>query len=205
MYPTLKRVMDIILAIILALLFFPIWIIVPLAILIDSGHPVFYFHKRIGQNNKKFWLIKFRTMIKNADEVLYQKDKKLLKEFKKNDFKLEHDPRINKLGRILRNLTIDEFPQLYNVIRGEMSIVGPRAYIQKELDVQTKKYPATLPWMKKILSVKPGITGVWQTSGRNIISFDKRAEMDLNYAKHCNLWWDLLIILKTPPAMLSKW
>ena len=86
-----------------------------------------------------------------------------------------------------------------------MSIVGPRAYIQRELDVQTKKYKTTKPWLTKILSVKPGITGVWLTSGRNVISFDKRAEMDLNYAKHYNLWWDLLIILKTPSAMLSKW
>ena len=205
MYSKLKRFTDIILAIILALLFFPIWIIVSLAILIDSGRPIFFRHKRVGQNNKKFWLIKFRTMIKNADEVLYQKDKKLLKEFKRHDFKLENDPRINKLGRVLRNLTIDEFPQLLNVIRGEMSIVGPRAYIQRELDVQVKKYPQTEPWLKKILSVKPGITGVWQTSGRNVISFDKRAEMDLNYAKHYNLWWDILIILKTPSAMLSKW
>lgn len=205
MYQKLKRIIDIVLVIILVLLFFPVWIIVPIAILIDSGRPIFFRHKRIGQNGKKFWLIKFRTMIKNADEVLYKKDKKLLKEFKKHDFKLENDPRINKLGRVLRNLTIDEFPQFLNVLRGEMSIVGPRAYIKRELDVQTKKYPKTEPWMKKILSVKPGITGVWQTSGRNIISFDNRAEMDLNYAKHYNLWWDLLIILKTPTAMISKW
>jgi lipopolysaccharide/colanic/teichoic acid biosynthesis glycosyltransferase len=205
MYSKIKRVFDIVSSIALALLFFPIWIIVPITILIDSGRPIFFKHKRTGRYNRKFLLIKFRTMVKNADEVLYNQDKKLLKKFKDNDFKLEDDPRITKLGRILRNLTIDEFPQLLNVLKGEMSLVGPRAYIQRELDVQAKKYPETKPWMKKILSVKPGITGVWQTSGRNIISFDKRAEMDLNYAKHCNLWWDLLIILKTPSAMLSKW
>ncbi|MFC1627228.1 sugar transferase, partial [Patescibacteria group bacterium] len=205
MYQNLKRAIDLILATFLSLLFFPIWVIVPIAILIDSGSPVFYRHKRIGQNNKKFWLYKFRTMIKDADDVLYKKNKALLKKFKKNDWKLEDDPRITKLGRLLRNLTIDEFPQFLNVFRGEMSIVGPRAYLQKELDVQTKKYPQTKPWIKKILTVKPGITGVWQTSGRNIISFDKRAAMDLKYAKYNNFWWDLWIILKTPQAMLSKW
>ena len=144
-------------------------------------------------------------MIKDADEVLYQKDKKLLKKFKKNDFKLENDPRITKIGRLIRNLTIDEFPQIINVLKGEMSIVGPRAYINRELDAQLKKYPITKSWMKTIFTVKPGITGPWQTSGRNVIPFDKRAKMDLNYASTYNLWQDLLIILKTPTAMLSKW
>jgi len=205
MYPQIKRLTDIVLAVILALLFFPVWIFVPLIIWLDSGGPIIYKHKRIGQDRKKFWLYKFRTMIKDADEVLYRKDKKLLKKFKAQDWKLEHDPRITKLGRILRSLTIDEFPQLWNVLRGEMSIVGPRAYIQRELAAQTKKYPQTKTWLKTIFKVKPGITGPWQTSGRNIIPFDKRAKMDLNYAKHYNFWGDLLIILKTPQAMLSKW
>ncbi len=205
MYPQLKRVIDILLSIILALIFLPLWIIVPFVILIDSGMPIIYKHKRLGQNKKKFWLYKFRTMIKDADEVLYQKDKKLLKKFKKNDFKLENDPRITKIGRLIRNLTIDEFPQIINVLKGEMSIVGPRAYINRELDAQLKKYPITKSWMKTIFTVKPGITGPWQTSGRNVIPFDKRAKMDLNYASTYNLWQDLLIILKTPTAMLSKW
>jgi len=205
MYPQIKRLIDIVLAVILALLFFPVWIFIPLVIWLDSGGPIIYKHKRIGQNQKKFWLYKFRTMIKDADEVLYRQDKKLLRKFKAQDWKLEHDPRITKLGRILRSLTIDEFPQLWNVLKGEMSIVGPRAYIQRELAAQTKKYPQTKAWLKTIFKVKPGITGPWQTSGRNIIPFDKRAKMDLNYAKHYNFWGDLLIILKTPQAMLSKW
>jgi lipopolysaccharide/colanic/teichoic acid biosynthesis glycosyltransferase len=197
--------MDIILAIFLALLFFPIWLVVPIVIWLDSGRPIFYRHKRVGQYGKEFWLYKFRTMIKNADEVLYQKDKRLLAKFKKSDWKLANDPRITKLGRLLRNLTIDEFPQLWNVLKGEMSLIGPRAYIRQELKEQTKKYPQTKPWIKEILTVKPGITGPWQTSGRNIISFDKRAKMDLHYVKHYNLLGDILILLKTPKAMLSKW
>lgn len=205
MYPQVKRIMDIILAIFLALLFFPIWLVLPIVIWLDSGRPIFYRHKRVGQYGKEFWLYKFRTMIKNADEVLYQKDKQLLAKFKKSDWKLANDPRITKLGRLLRNLTIDEFPQLWNVLKGEMSLIGPRAYIRQELKEQTKKYPQTKPWIKKILTVKPGITGPWQTSGRNIISFDKRAKMDLHYVKHYNLLGDILILLKTPKAMLSKW
>jgi lipopolysaccharide/colanic/teichoic acid biosynthesis glycosyltransferase len=205
MYPKIKRVIDLVLVSIIAVIFLPVWIIVPVIIWLDSGGPIFYSHRRVGQNGKLFWLYKFRTMVKNADEVLYKKDKRLLKKFKASDWKLSNDPRITKLGRVLRNLTIDEFPQIYNVLKGEMSLVGPRAYMEKELVEQTKKYPQTKPWLKTILTVKPGITGPWQTSGRNIIPFDKRTEMDLNYAKHFNFWWDLMIIIKTPPAMLSKW
>jgi len=204
-YPQIKRFIDIGLSLILIMVFLPVWLIVPVIIWFDSGWPIFYRHKRVGQNGREFWLYKFRTMVKNADEVLYKKDKRLLKKFKAGDWKLADDPRITKLGRFIRNLTIDEFPQFINVLKGEMSLVGPRAYIKKELLEQTKKYPQTKPWIKQILTVKPGITGPWQTSGRNEISFDKRAEMDLKYSKDFNLWWDLLIILKTPAAMLSKW
>jgi len=205
MYPDIKRIIDVFLAIFLAILFLPFWIIIPLVIWLDSGSPVIYKHTRIGKNNKKFWLYKFRTMIKNADEVLYKKNKKLLKQFKKHDFKLANDPRITKLGRLLRNLTIDEFPQLWNVLKGEMSMIGPRAYIETELKTQTKKYPQVKPMIKQVLKIKPGITGSWQTSGRNIIPFDNRVEIDLNYAKNYNFWMDFLILLKTPLAMLSKW
>lgn len=205
MYRYLKRLTDIILALVIGIIFFPVWLIVPLIIWLDSGWPVIYSHRRVGQFGREFRLYKFRTMIKNADEVLYKKNKKLLAKFKAGDWKLAADPRITRLGRFLRNLTIDEFPQLYNVLIGDMSLVGPRAYIPFELKEQAKKYPKTKPWMTQVLSVKPGITGPWQTSGRNIIPFDKRAEMDRNYSMHYNFWWDLKIILKTPAAMLSKW
>lgn len=205
MYPKLKRLMDIVLSLFLVILFLPVWVFVPLAILLDSGRPIFYKHRRVGLNGRQFWLYKFRTMIQDADEYLYQNDKRLLKKFKQGDWKLENDPRITKFGRFLRNLTIDEFPQFFNVLKGEMSLIGPRAYIKQELEEQSKKYPQTKTWISTILSVKPGITGPWQTSGRNEISFDKRAKIDLNYANNYNLLGDLLIILKTPQAMLSKW
>lgn len=200
-----KRIIDLTLAISLAILFLPVWIIIPILIKVDSPGPIFYSHKRIGKKGREFWLYKFRSMVKGADDILFKKNKRLLKEFKKGDWKLRHDPRITPLGRILRAITIDEFPQLLNVIRGEMSIVGPRAYLKKELKEQGKKYPQTKKLIKEILTVKPGITGPWQTSGRNEIPFNQRAKMDADYARSKSLIKDFVILLKTPPAMFSKW
>lgn len=204
-YLEVKRIMDILIAIFLAVLFLPVWICVPILIRLNSKGSIFYNHRRIGKGGREFWLYKFRTMVEDADEILFKKDKKLLEKFKKGDWKLKNDPRITKWGRIIRNLTIDEFPQLWNVFKGEMSIVGPRAYVKEEISQQTKKYPETKKLMNTILSVKPGITGPWQTSGRNIVSFSKRAAMDYDYAKNHSLWRDLMILIKTPKAMISKW
>ncbi|MFZ5376969.1 MAG: sugar transferase [Patescibacteria group bacterium] len=206
-YQQQKRIIDICLALILFILFLPVWVIVPLLIIIDSGFPVFFRHKRVGKDGKEFFLYKFRSMVKNADDILYKHNNELLEKFKNGDWKVEakDDPRITKLGAVLRALTIDEFPQLYNVLKGDMSMIGPRAYIQRELDEQTVKYPDTKKYVKDILSVKPGITGVWQTSGRNEIPFSKRAQMDAEYARNQSLLRDILIILKTPKAMISKW
>ncbi|NMB57497.1 sugar transferase [Candidatus Beckwithbacteria bacterium] len=201
----LKRIVDIIVSLCLFLLFLPFWIIIPILIKLDSPGPVFYRHRRVGKDGKEFWIFKFRSMVENADEILHKQDKKLLQKFKPGDWKLKNDPRITPLGKVLRNLTIDEFPQLFNVLKGEMSMVGPRAYLKKELRQQTKKYPQTYKYIKTILSVKPGITGVWQTSGRNEISFDKRAKIDYDYARNHNFWGDIIILLKTPQAMISKW
>ncbi|OGD63304.1 hypothetical protein A2160_02295 [Candidatus Beckwithbacteria bacterium RBG_13_42_9] len=204
-YDLTKRLMDIFMAVILAVIFLPVWIIVPILVKLDSPGPIFYRHRRVGRNGKEFWLYKFRTMVVNADEILFEHNQELLKKFKAGDWKLKNDPRITKLGKLIRNLTIDEFPQLLNVIKGEMSLIGPRAYIKKELSEQVKKYPKTKAWITDILKVKPGITGPWQTSGRNEIPFDKRAQMDVEYARAYNLWKDLGIMLKTPKAMISKW
>lgn len=205
MEKTGKRIFDLILATALFVLFLPIWLIVPILIKLDSPGPILYRHRRVGRGGREFWLYKFRTMVQNADDILYNQDKTLLAEFKKGDWKLENDPRITPFGKILRSLTIDEFPQLYNVLRGEMSMIGPRAYIKKELEEQQKKYPRTKKMIKQIMKIKPGITGPWQTSGRNEIPFDKRAEMDAEYARTHSFWGDLKIVLKTPKAMLSKW
>ena len=204
-YPQLKRLIDIFLAIFLSIIFLPVWIIVPVLVWLDSSGPIIYKQRRLGAKGKSFWLYKFRTMVKDADEILFNKQPKLLKKFKRGDWKLKRDPRVTKLGRLLRNLTIDEFPQFLNVLKGEMSIVGPRAYRRQELKEQVKKYPKTKKLIPTILSVKPGITGPWQTSGRNVIPFNKRAKMDYQYAKNYSFLTDFVIMLKTPVAMISKW
>lgn len=207
-YPEpLKRALDIIVATVLAIIFLPIWAVVPFLIFLSSPGPILYRHKRVGKGGQEFDMYKFRSMVVGADEILHKHNRKLLKKFKSGDWKLEakDDPRITVLGRILRALTIDEFPQLYNVLKGDMSMVGPRAYLKRELVEQVKKYPNTQKLMSSVMSVKPGITGLWQVSGRNEVSFDKRAELDAEYANTCSLWNDLKILWKTPQAMISKW
>lgn len=206
-YSSIKRVLDIIVSLTLSIIFLPIWVIIPFLIWLTSPGPILFKHRRIGKNGKEFDMYKFRSMVVGADDLLHKKNKKLLKKFKDMDWKLEakDDPRITPLGRVLRALTIDEFPQLYNVLKGDMSMVGPRAYLKKELDEQLKKYPKAKAGAKKVLTVKPGITGLWQVSGRNEITFDKRIELDALYAKEISLWKDLTILWKTPRAMISKW
>ena len=206
-YDQKKRILDLLVAIILIIIFLPFWVIIPILIFFDSGWPVIFTHKRVGKDGIDFELYKFRSMVLNADEILHQKNHKLLRKFKNGDWKIaaKDDPRITSLGRFLRSFTIDEFPQLFNVLMGEMSMVGPRAYVRKELEEQSKKYPETKQYIPYILSVKPGITGPWQTSGRNEIPFAKRAEMDAQYAKNKTITQDILILLRTPKAMLSKW
>jgi lipopolysaccharide/colanic/teichoic acid biosynthesis glycosyltransferase len=204
-YEQQKRILDLAVALILSILFLPIWFIVPILVFLDSGWPVIFRHKRVGQNGQEFYLYKFRSMVNGADDILHKQNKALLEEFKKGDWKIKDDPRITNLGKVLRSLTIDEFPQLYNVFKGEMSMIGPRAYLKKELDEQTTRYPETRGYIDAILSVKPGITGPWQTSGRNEVPFATRAKMDADYAHNRSIWNDFRILFKTPQAMINKW
>lgn len=204
-YEQQKRILDLLVASGLFFLFLPIWFVIPILIYFDSGWPIIFTHTRLGKNGKEFKLFKFRSMVPDADEILHHKDKKLLEKFKNNDWKIENDPRITRLGKILRSLTIDEFPQLYNVFKGEMSMVGPRAYVRTELTEQSQRYPETKSLVPFILSVKPGITGPWQTSGRNEVPFPIRAKLDAEYAQKNSIWNDIAILIKTPQAMISKW
>ncbi len=205
LYFAAKRGIDIAASVCLIILFLPIWIIIPILIRLDSPGPIIFRHKRVGRYGKDFEMLKFRSMIDGAHDYLHRQHPELLKQFKAGDWKLEHDPRITKLGRVLRSLTIDEFPQLINVLRGDMSLIGPRAYMRQEIEEQTKKYPQTKPLMEDILTIKPGVTGPWQVSGRNEIPFDRRAQLDAEYARQRSIAKDFMIILKTPQAMFSKW
>jgi lipopolysaccharide/colanic/teichoic acid biosynthesis glycosyltransferase len=161
--------------------------------------------KRIGKDGKIFRLYKFRSMPVNADYLLTKdpRFKKLYSQYKKSSFKLHEDPRVTKFGRFIRKYSIDEMPQLFNVLRGEMSLVGPRPYHADEIEEQQRRYPGTHKYVVMTQTVKPGITGQWQVVGRSNINFDKRIEMDAMYAKRKSLWTDIVIILKTPVAMIS--
>jgi len=205
-YEIVKRFIDIVGSIVLLIFFSPIILITAILIKLTSPGPIFAdTPKRVGRNGKLFHLYKFRSMVLNAHRLLKTdpKFKKLYQDYKRSSYKLYQDPRITKVGKIIRRYSIDEIPQFINVLKGEMSIVGPRAYYPDELVEQQKRYPHTEKLVKEVLSVKPGITGFWQVSGRSEINFDKRIEMDAYYARKKSLLFDILIILKTPWAMIS--
>lgn len=202
----LKRIIDITGSVILLILFFPIFIMLAVAIKLDSPGPVFAdTPERVGRKGKRFKMYKFRSMIENA-HILLRRDPKLkllYAQYKRNSYKLKHDPRVTVLGKFMRKHSLDELPQLINVLFGEMSLVGPRAYYPDELVNQQKKYPATRALVKKVLSIKPGITGFWQVSGRSEVNFDKRIAMDAEYVRNRSLWYDIKILIKTPWAMIT--
>lgn len=205
-YTTVKRLMDIVLALVLLILFSPVILITALAIKFTSPGPIFAdTPKRVGKNGKLFYPYKFRSMIANAHKLLTRdpKFRKLYKEYKKSSYKLRRDPRVTPVGSFIRRHSIDEVPQLVNVLKGEMSLVGPRPYYPDELEEQQRKYPETRELVQEVLSVKPGITGLWQVSGRSEINFDKRIALDADYARNMSLWTDLKILLRTPWAMIS--
>lgn len=205
-YEITKRFLDIFSAVFLMVIFSPIVFLVSIAIKADSRGPILAdTPERVGKSGKLFKMFKFRSMIQNAHEILRENPKfaKFYEEYRKGSYKLKDDPRITKVGHIIRHFSLDEVPQLINVLRGEMSLVGPRAYYPDELRNQQKKYPHTREAVKIVLSVKPGITGYWQVSGRSEINFDKRIKMDASYVRKRSILYDLWIILQTPWAMIS--
>lgn len=210
LYRIIKRTMDIILSIFLLILFSPIMLATAIVIKLTSKGPILVektnkHMQRIGKNGKVFRLYKFRSMSVNADYLLTEdpRFKKLYSEYKKSSFKLHEDPRVTKFGKFIRKYSIDEMPQFLNVLKGEMSVVGPRPYHADELAEQQKRYPGTGKYVKETQTVKPGITGFWQVTGRSNINFDKRIKMDADYAKNKCLVTDIKILLKTPIAMIS--
>jgi len=197
-YEWIKRILDISLSAFLLLLFLPIVLCVAIAIKIDSKGPILAdTPERVGKNGSLFKMYKFRSMVENAHEILRENPKfaTLYSEYKRGSYKLKDDPRITWMGHFIRKHSLDEVPQLLNILKGEMSLVGPRAYYPDELREQQKKYPNTRDAVKIVLSVRPGLTGYWQVSGRSEINFDKRIEMDATYVRKRSILYDLLIIL----------
>jgi exopolysaccharide production protein ExoY len=210
LYDFVKRTMDIVASVILIIVFLPVMILTAIIIKITAPGPILVepgnsHMRRIGKDGKIFRLYKFRSMPVNSDSILSSdpKFKTLYDEWKRSNFKLHQDPRVTKFGKFIRKYSIDETPQLFNVLIGDMSLVGPRPYHAQELVEQQKVYPHTARFVKETQTVKPGITGFWQVTGRSSINFDKRIEMDAEYARKKSLITDLLIILKTPFAMIS--
>ncbi len=205
-YDFLKRVLDLTLSCVLLILFLPVIVVVSIAIKVESEGPILAdTPPRMGRNGKLFKMYKFRSMVKNAHEMLtHDKEfKALFEEYKNGGYKLRNDPRITKVGKFIRKYSLDEVPQFLNVIKGEMSLVGPRAYYADEIKDQQKKHPDTKDAVKVVMSVKPGVTGVWQVSGRSDINFEKRINLDADYAKRKSIYYDIYLIAKTPLAMLS--
>ncbi|MFC1755045.1 exopolysaccharide biosynthesis polyprenyl glycosylphosphotransferase [Thermoproteota archaeon] len=179
-----KRVFDFVVSAVGIIICFPLWLIIALLIKIESPGPVFFFHRRIGKGGRPFLMLKFRTMYKNVRKY----------EFAPNAL---NDPRVTNIGRILRRFSLDELPQLINVFLGQMSLVGPRP----EMFFIVKKYE---PWQRKRLSVRPGITGLWQVVGRKDLTLDKNLEYDFYYIKHRSIFLDLAILAKTIPAVILR-
>lgn len=202
----LKRVVDVLGALFLLVLFSPLALLISILIKIDSRGPILAdVPERIGEKGKKFKMYKFRSMVNNAHFLLRTdpRFKELFDEYKKSSYKLKKDPRVTTVGKFIRRHSFDEIPQLINVLKGEMSIVGPRAYYPDELENQLRKYPHTKKLVNQVLSVKPGVTGLWQVTGRSEINFDKRIMIDAGYVKNMSLWNDLKIMILTPVIMIS--
>jgi exopolysaccharide biosynthesis polyprenyl glycosylphosphotransferase len=192
---SIKRVADIVFASLALALFLPIGLIIHLAIKIEDGGPTFYKAKRVGKNKRIISFFKFRSMVMNAEKL----KKDLLQYNARKDgilFKMENDPRITRVGKILRKFSLDEVPQFINVLKGDMSLVGPRPPLSHEYENYTD-------WHRKRLHGIPGITGLWQVSGKSKIPFEEMVRLDLHYLKNWSLWLDIKIILRTIPVMFK--
>lgn len=193
-YETIKRLIDIFVSFSLIMIAAPVIILCAICIRIDSKGPVFFGQERTGKGGRRFKMWKMRTMVVNADEL-----KEQLREYSQlryPDFKLENDPRITRVGGFLRKTSLDELPQLFNVLKGDMSLVGPRP-----TSFESSTYSL---WQTARLRVKPGITGLWQISGRSDIEFDDRSRLDIAYIWNRSLWLDLKIIVKTVGVVFNR-
>jgi exopolysaccharide biosynthesis polyprenyl glycosylphosphotransferase len=189
-----KRALDVIGSAVLLLVFWPVMLAAAIAIRVRDGGPVLYRQERVGREGEPFTVLKFRTMHNGAHEEISELAH--LNEAEGHFFKLRDDPRVTRTGRFLRRWSIDEFPQLWNVLRGDMSLVGPRPPLPEEVE----KYE---PWHLRRLRVRPGVTGVWQVSGRSDVPFDEAVRMDVFYIENWSLGYDLYLLAKTVKAVVS--
>lgn len=195
-YLIAKRIFDFVSAGCLLLVIWPIYIIIAVLIKLDSPGPAFFRHRRVGINGRPVYLYKFRSMVTNAEELINSFTPEQKAEWQAN-YKLEHDPRITRIGDFLRKSSLDELPQLFNILGGSLSVVGPRPVVEAELSMYGNN-------KEKFLSVKPGLTGYWQAYARNDVDYDRRMQMELYYVDHANFWWDLKIIFATIGAVIKK-
>jgi lipopolysaccharide/colanic/teichoic acid biosynthesis glycosyltransferase len=188
----IKRLFDIVFSLFILIFFSPVYLILMVLIAINSPGPIFYSQQRIGKNYQPFNCIKFRTMVHNADDLLetMMSDSPQIRQEFQDNFKLKQDPRITKIGNFLRLTSLDEFPQFWNVLKGDMSVVGPRPLVPEELHKYGRK-------INTVLTIRPGITGLWQVSGRNDIPYPKRIKIDVYYATSHNWLLDIWIVIKT--------
>jgi Undecaprenyl-phosphate galactose phosphotransferase WbaP len=194
----LKRTVDLLVGGAALVLLAPVFVTIAVLIQLDSEGPVFFRQERMGKGGEIFTLLKFRSMYRDADERLQQvleADPERRREYE-TYHKLQDDPRVTPMGRLLRAYSLDELPQLLNVVRGDMSLIGPRAYM-----------PGELPDMKGletvILQTPPGVTGLWQVSGRNQLPFEDRVDLDVHYVQNWSLWLDLYLLVRTVPTVLK--
>ncbi len=195
-YMSVKRVFDLVISTIGLIILSPIFLILAIIVKLDSKGPVFFAHTRYGKNGKKFKMYKFRTMYENAQDMINDFTPEQMKEWKEN-FKLQDDPRITKVGKFLRKTSLDELPQIVNIMKGDLSIIGPRPVIEEELE----KYGEN---KEKFLSVTPGLTGYWQANGRSSTTYEQRMEMELYYIDHISPKLDFKIFFKTIESVIKK-
>ena len=189
-----KRGFDLAVSVIVAVVGLPVWLLIALAIKLDSRGPIFYRDRRVGLNEREFDMLKFRTMRADAEALQAQLEDE--NEAEGALFKIRDDPRVTRVGRVLRRFSLDEIPQVLNVLRGEMSLVGPRP-------LPVRDYELLEPWHRKRYLVLPGMTGLWQVAGRSSIGFDDLVRLDFYYLEHWSIWLDISILLKTLPAVIA--
>lgn len=195
-----KRLFDLLSVVVILLLLGWLMLIVAIGVWLTTGRPVIYGHQRVGRRGELFTCYKFRSMVPNADEVLrelLERDPEAREQWNR-EFKLKNDPRITRFGHFIRKTSLDELPQLWNVVRGDMSVVGPRPVIQRELD---EYYSAA---REHYLCVRPGLTGLWQVSGRNDLDYDQRVALDRHYVDTWNVFRDFTIVMRTVGVMVGK-